>query len=209
MSRRRLATAREMLLDEAGDGAVVHPVIDPGRTAEQAVPHIVDALAAEPGRIGGGEPLLLPPGGIAADIALQHLAEQQLAVVGPLENSAGSSCPARFSLSFTTAPRLPSLNPMGSRMAKSTRSLSRKGNPGFPANAPHGELVLDDEEAVQEGPGLEIERVIYVVLRPGKHVGMGKAKASRKISRVQTPSIRSATGRNTSCRILFGISRCQ
>ena len=73
--------------------------------------------------------------------------------------------PGSFSLMRMTSLRLLSFNWTGQRMAKSTRSLSRKRNAGLQA-VRHAELVLDHQQPVQECLGLEIKRVVDVILGP-------------------------------------------
>ena len=163
ISRRRLSLAREVLVDELADRVAVEVF------EHRAVARQQNALrrtrCSRPGtslRPGAEKPCFFALV-TSLDVARHARRAGSASVLGLARRIAGSSGQARSRSCARRLARLPSFRLHRHALAKSTRSLSRNGTPRLQA-VRHAQLVLDHEQPVQERLGLEVERVVDVIL---------------------------------------------
>ena len=130
---------------------------------DQPAPHVVDALAAEPARVRSREPLLLGLSDLRRDVAAHRLAQQQLAVARALEEALGLR-PGLVLVEAHDLGQVAELEPHRHALRELDQVVVEERHPRLEP-VRHRQLVLDHQQAVQERLGLEVERVVDVVLR--------------------------------------------
>ena len=116
--------------------------------------------------------------------------------------------PGSFSFRRTTSPRLPSFSPTGTRCANVDEVIVEERQAGLEAVG-HRELVLDHQQAVQERLGLEVERMVDVVLGPRQLWRVMREDVAEDVPGHDCRPTSPAIGRSSALEVAFGMSRCQ
>ena len=150
-------------------------------------------------RVGPGEALLDLVGDRLRDVALHHLAQQQLAVARALEVALGLRAGLVLVELARPRSRSRSFSAHGHALGEVDEVVVEERHAALEP-VRHAQLVLDDEQAVQERLRLEVERVVDVVL--------GRVSAGA-VSGTRRGRCRSCAGRATSSPDVGAKSRCR
>src|SRR5579884_2104109 len=178
--------ARGVLVEDPAHVCRVEELVDPGLRVAQEPVQILDALAAEPARVGGAEALLLAGGGAGRQHALHRLPQDELAVVSrrleemPFPRNvfvdAQGSCERRH------------LERSGEAEREFDELVVEEGDASL-ERVGHAQLVLHDEQAVQERLELEVERGVEVVVPALEPTGPAVKGAAEDIVRRVVPEL--------------------